>query len=114
MDGLLSEVHLCTAALCQGPNVILVCCWSRRFDELYQRWTKENTRSMHRVHKKGAVATPNRRRWSWVICVSGYLQTPPPALFQIVLPSARHLEEGRGTTILELPRLENYIKQVVP
>ena len=26
---------------------------------------------------------------------------------QILLPSARHLEEGRGTTILELLRREN-------
>ena len=31
---------------------------------------------------------------------------------KILLPSARHLEEGRGTTILELPRLENCISRL--
>ena len=35
-------------------------------------------------------------------------------LKKILLPSARHLEEGRGTTILELPRLENYISRLCP
>ena len=31
---------------------------------------------------------------------------------KILLPSARHLAEGRGTTILELPRLENCISRL--
>ena len=33
---------------------------------------------------------------------------------EILLPSARHLEEGRGTTILELPRLENCRSRLCP
>ena len=33
---------------------------------------------------------------------------------KILLPSARHLEEGRGTTIFELPRLENCISRLCP
>ena len=33
---------------------------------------------------------------------------------QILLPSARHLEKGRGTTILEVPRLENCIGTLCP
>ena len=33
---------------------------------------------------------------------------------KILLPSARHLEEGRGTTILELLRLENCISRLCP
>ena len=35
-------------------------------------------------------------------------------LCQILLPLAMHLEEGRGTTILELPRLENCISRLCP
>ena len=31
-----------------------------------------------------------------------------------LLPSARHLEEGKGTTILELMRLENCISRLCP
>ena len=31
---------------------------------------------------------------------------------KILLPSAKHLEEGRGTTILEVPRLENCISRL--
>ena len=34
--------------------------------------------------------------------------------FEILLPSARHLEEGRGTTILELLRRENCISRLCP
>ena len=33
---------------------------------------------------------------------------------KILLPSARHLEEGRGTTILELLRRENCISGLCP
>ena len=33
---------------------------------------------------------------------------------KILLPSARHLEEGRGTTILELLRRENCISRLCP
>ena len=33
---------------------------------------------------------------------------------KILLPSARHLEEGRGRTIFELPRLENCISRSCP
>ena len=33
---------------------------------------------------------------------------------RILLPSARHLEEGRGTTILELLRHENCISKLCP
>ena len=33
---------------------------------------------------------------------------------KILLPSATHLEEGRGTTILELLRLENCISRLCP
>ena len=33
---------------------------------------------------------------------------------KILLPSARHLEEGRGTTILELLRQENCISTLCP
>ena len=33
---------------------------------------------------------------------------------EILLPSARHLEEGRGTNILELLRLENCISRLCP
>ena len=33
---------------------------------------------------------------------------------KILLPSARHLKEGRGTTIFELPRLENCISGLCP
>ena len=36
------------------------------------------------------------------------------SLSEILLPSARHLEEGRGTTILELPRGENCISRLCP
>ena len=35
-------------------------------------------------------------------------------LSQILLPSVRHLEEGRGTTILELLRRENCISRLCP
>ena len=37
-----------------------------------------------------------------------------PEVAKILLPPARHLEEGRGTTIFELLRLENCICSVCP
>ena len=33
---------------------------------------------------------------------------------KILLPLARHLEEGRGTTIFELPRVENCTSRLCP
>ena len=33
---------------------------------------------------------------------------------EILLPSARHLKEGRGRTIFELPKLENCMSRLCP
>ena len=41
-----------------------------------------------------------------------FRDAPPPPWTQILLLSARHLEEGRGTNIFELPRRENYISRL--
>ena len=50
--------------------------------------------------------------WMLTIALQGTGSRATTVRTQILLPSARHLEEGRGTTILELPRLENCISRL--
>ena len=50
----------------------------------------------------------------WHNFVVPHLAIPNFASAKIILPSARHLKEGRGTTIFGLPRLQNCLSRLCP
>ena len=69
------------------------------------------------VSKAGLCLTGGREGegGSWTRKFVGQKNRPTTfSQLQNLLPSARHLEEGRGTSILELPRLENCISRLCP
>ena len=65
------------------------------------------------IHVNGRVRHP---KWgqSWSLEGLGFGVRWSARIPDILLPSARHLEEGRGTTMFELPRLENRISRLCP
>ena len=75
------------------------------FSEILLPQHKDHIRPMlHKVHKVYGAHMEQHVHSIW----------HAPKVPKILLPSARHLEEGRGTAILELPRLENCISRLCP